>query len=163
MGLWRSRRDWSAQFCRLVDCAKRENCGHRFRSMEFSLHHKVLIKHTLQGLTARVLHNSRLAPTQARIIPVAIAQSFPFTKTEIRLEVYVASPTSELTIPVVLHLKQLPAWNYSDYHPIASTYFYASSIPTAFIAVPPQETGLSGTKVPLLFLRMFLIDSKGRY
>lgn len=59
-----------------------------------------------------------------------------------------------MKLPVTLRINQLPVWNGSSFSPIISTYFFGSSIPTAFVAVPPKEYA-PVPQIPLLFLREY--------
>lgn len=107
-------------------------------------------------LTVHLLHPIRIAPTQIRVIPLAISQRLPLYDTSLPLEIHLSSepPTLKLTLLVELDLQHARAWDRNTYDPIISTYFYASSTPTAFVAIPPMHIGSEAVMSPLLALRM---------
>ena len=115
---------------------------------------RTIISRQLQkDIDIRLFQQTRLAPSQTRIIPIILNQVSQFTESTLRLEVKAASGGREQTLWVDLPVKQLPVWNASDFAPIISTYFFAESSPTAFVAIPPREENPGYSSAPLLFLR----------
>jgi hypothetical protein len=109
----------------------------------------------LQGLHIRLLSAISLAPTQTRIIALELVQIKAYhgdgLEVTIELEsgVHTAAITTVLPVKHHLHLGALngPA--------IKATYFFAGTMPTAFLAIPPTAQNQVEPKPPLLSLREF--------
>ncbi|KAF8644122.1 hypothetical protein AX16_008651 [Volvariella volvacea WC 439] len=81
----------------------------------------------------------RLMPSQMRVIPIRITQIGYFRGDRLPFTLKLRSPTNSniLTVTSFITVNQITAWGPSFSVPIKATYFYAQSIPTAFIAIPP--------------------------
>lgn len=97
----------------------------------------------------------RIAPTQTRTVPIRFLQSKPFTADELHITVTLtSSDTSSITIVVVsLPIRQLPGWTPTSYTPIKGSYFFAESMPTSFVVIPPLEKNDEKPCPPILALR----------
>lgn len=108
-----------------------------------------------QGLTLTLIRPTRIAEGQTRIVPIRITQTRPFSQAFIDLKITLTSGASETIVTIEsLPVKQLSGWTESVYSPIKGTYFYARSMPTVFLALPPRYAG--PPKPPILALRTFL-------
>ncbi|KAI0085425.1 hypothetical protein BDY19DRAFT_896611 [Irpex rosettiformis] len=115
----------------------------------------VLTSSDSKSFKLRLLENTRIAPGQTRIVPLTVDQQDRFTEESIELEVHLTSSSgSKTAIQITLKPRQVSQWDTgsNEYQTFIATYFYATSTPTAFVTVPPKQTGPDGTKSPLLFL-----------
>lgn len=106
-----------------------------------------------QGIQVRLLRETRIAPSQTRIVPLVITQTEPFSESSIALEVTASNSQQQVVLSVSLPIKHIPLWDASSFTPIISTYFFSTSTPTAFVAIPPKEQAVGEALPPLLFLR----------
>lgn len=106
-----------------------------------------------QPLQVKLLEETRLAPTQTRIIPVSLKQTHAFLDTNVSLEISVVSADKSAVLSVTLPVKHLSHWDEDDFKPIIITYFYGISTPTALIAIPPKHPNAGVSLPPLLVLR----------
>ncbi|THV08034.1 hypothetical protein K435DRAFT_815267 [Dendrothele bispora CBS 962.96] len=105
--------------------------------------------------------DTRIAPTQTRIIPLRISQFKPFYDTQLRFTLTLVSKTRTL-VDIVLNIKQISQWTDSTFSTIQGTYFYAISMPTAFLAIPPQHENQGAPKPPILALHGAGVDIFGQ-
>lgn len=114
----------------------------------------------MQGLTLALHHEIRIAPSQTRIIPVVVErQDRPYILNTLEISVTFIAGNSVAgnSVPRVL-LVSVPILHHEslfslDSVPLKATYFYARSMPTAFLAVPPLSRNLERPCPPLLCLR----------
>jgi hypothetical protein len=106
------------------------------------------------GLT--LLHEVRLAPSQLRIVPVHITQRAPINVQEVQLSLNISSASNMRDITIILPIRQLIPWNAQNHEPISGTYFYATSMPTHFVAIPPKCPKECRDYPPILALRQLL-------
>ena len=110
----------------------------------------------LQGLNLELMHETRLAPTQTRILPVVLTQTEEFHGSHLFIDLTaVVSASSQIVITITLPIKQFTLWETHHFDFITATYFYATSIPTAFVAIPPKLPNDGAALPPLLDLRKF--------
>ena len=109
-----------------------------------------------QGISLRLLRETRIAPTQTRIIPLRIVQSEPFTAKELHINVQVVSGASIAIISVSLPINHHSRWTSSSFTPLKASYFFAESMPTSFVALPPIKHNNDGPRPPILALRWLL-------
>lgn len=106
-----------------------------------------------------VPHETRLAPTQARIIPLHVLQIRPYHQPELHFRIALESSSSSALLDIVLPIKHHSQWTANSSPPdgITASYFFASSMPTAFLVVPPIETNSGEPRPPVLTLREFFL------
>ncbi|KAF8626190.1 hypothetical protein AX15_005070 [Amanita polypyramis BW_CC] len=85
-----------------------------------------------------LLREVRISPSQTRIVPVIIIQRGPVYSRELRLSLSVEDGKVSRSITLALPTRQLECWNAQSHEPIRGTYFYATSMPTYFVAIPPR-------------------------
>ncbi len=101
------------------------------------------------------MNETRIAPTQTRVVPVRITQNASVAFRQLSLDLYLvsggASETLRVTLPVVRHA----LWNAIVYPTdgIKASYFFAAAMSTAFIVKPPQEPNSGEPRPPILALR----------
>ncbi|OBZ75861.1 hypothetical protein A0H81_04588 [Grifola frondosa] len=107
------------------------------------------------------IRETRIAPTQTRIIPIRITQNAPFHGTELQFEIQLVSDSesSLVTIPVSIHVVHHSQWSPSSSPAagIKASYFFSSSMPTAFLVTPPEELA-DGPRPPILALHGAGVD-----
>ncbi|KAI1790745.1 hypothetical protein LXA43DRAFT_973466 [Ganoderma leucocontextum] len=94
-----------------------------------------------ENLAVSLLQKTRIAPTQTRVIPVVFGQTGPFYSDELEVMLTVESGGSEGEVYVTIPVQQHTQWS-ADNIPaggIKATFFYGSSMPAAFLVVPPEE------------------------
>lgn len=100
------------------------------------------------------MQETRLAPTQTRIIPIRLSQEGPFLGSEINLVlVGVSSTGTSMDITITLPVNHHQLWDSTEFHPIVSSYFFATSMPAAFLSIPPKQPNQDKPQTPLLALR----------
>lgn len=107
------------------------------------------------GLTLTLREQTRIAPTQMRLLPIEISQKQRFRGSRLRFEIIAASDDRSVRIPIVITITCRPRWSETEFEPIKASYFYARSNPTPFMVVPPKQANLEGheSSAPLLALR----------
>jgi hypothetical protein len=92
-----------------------------------------------------------IAPSQTRLIPIIIEQTAPFEDDSIQLHLLLTSGpiTRHLSVIIpVIHKK----WGLSQRQALKGTFFFSTSNPSAFIAVPPMLEP-PRQQLPILALR----------
>lgn len=108
----------------------------------------------MKGLSLKLQLEISIAPSQTRIVPLLISQNMPFYGLELKVEITMISAEGATRIvPISLPVNQLNRWTASAYKPIIATYFYSSSMPTAFVVVPPILHNSGTSQPPILALR----------
>ncbi|KAL0578240.1 hypothetical protein V5O48_003735 [Marasmius crinis-equi] len=114
-----------------------------------------------QGIALQLQKSTRLAPSQTRIVPFRVSQTKPFTGTNISFELTLSSTEPEntqktlsITVPVI----QVSQWSSSSASLINGTYFFASHIPTLFVAKTPKFENDGAPKAPVLALHGAGVD-----
>ncbi|KAI0933809.1 hypothetical protein AcV5_005858 [Taiwanofungus camphoratus] len=106
------------------------------------------------SIALSLVNETRLAPTQTRIVAIRIIQNGPFHKDEIVFDVHLMSGNSSITLHVSLPIKQHGQWPTS----IKASYFFATSMPTSFLVVPPEEQNSGEPRPPILALHGAGVD-----
>ncbi|TCD68231.1 hypothetical protein EIP91_011300 [Steccherinum ochraceum] len=91
------------------------------------------------ALEFKLLHETRLAPTQTRIVPLHLTQNGPIVSEILELLITATSGDSSIEISVKLPVRQYDLWQQDTYSPLHATFFYATSMPTAFLVKPPAS------------------------
>ncbi|KAF5373151.1 hypothetical protein D9758_001792 [Tetrapyrgos nigripes] len=104
-----------------------------------------------------LVRNTRLAPTQTRVVPLRIVQLKPFYGSQLNFKLSLVSTTT-LDLDITLNFRQLSRWTSSTFSPIQGTYFYASSMPTAFLAIAPKYPYQDASQPPILALHGAGVD-----
>ena len=102
------------------------------------------------------LRETRIASTQTRIVPLRIVQSKSFTAKELSINVTVVSETSTTIISVSFPIRHHRRWTSSSFEPIKASYFFAQSMPTSFVVLPPIAQNDGQPCPPILALRLLL-------
>ena len=87
-------------------------------------------------------------------MPIVLAQSGAFDGSVLPLEFTASNDEQTVKFTVDLSVKHIRRWDADGFTEIIATYFSATSMPTAFVAVPPKESNGGEPQLPLLFLRM---------
>ncbi|KAF8636685.1 hypothetical protein AX17_003490 [Amanita inopinata Kibby_2008] len=100
----------------------------------------------------------RIAPSQTRVVPLAVTQRAPIDSSELWLSVTLDHNGIAKNITLVLPVRQVARWNTAEYKPLKATYSYASSMPTLFIAIPPKFENRERQIPPVLALHGAGVD-----
>ena len=112
----------------------------------------------MQGLDVQLEHSVILAPSQTRIVPLRVYQTAPFSGSEIRLKFTANASESTTTFAVKIPVQSQVQWQRDAYTPLRATYFFASSMPTAFLAIPPVQENTERILPPILALRAYHLE-----
>lgn len=104
-------------------------------------------------MTVHLVQETRVAPSQTRIIPILLTQATEFSASALPLELSILSADRTTQLHIDLPVTHIPKWGASTFTPMVSTYFFAETTPTAFVAVPPKESNHGKALPPLMFLR----------
>lgn len=119
----------------------------------YSIQNKNKIK---QGMTLTIKDKLIIAPSQTRIVPINVQQSLPFygENLEFTLSLVSGDISKELpiSIPIIQHDLLEPGRRL-----IKGTFFFANSMPSAFIVVPPTNLDNLTSAPPILALRWFIL------
>lgn len=114
-----------------------------------------------KGITLRLKEETHLAPSQTKILPIVIEQNSDFRGGELRIRVWAQCQSTRYptTVSITVPVKHLKGWDGNirpKAYSIKASYFYAHSMPTNFMAVPPvhRNEGVV-SKAPILCLRMY--------
>ncbi|PIL23730.1 hypothetical protein GSI_13480 [Ganoderma sinense ZZ0214-1] len=94
-----------------------------------------------ENLTVSLLEKQRIGPTQTRVIPVVLIQTSPVYLDELEIILRLESGDAESEVFVTIPLLHHPQWS-ADSVPaggIKATFFYGTSMPSAFLVLPPEE------------------------
>ncbi|KAJ7093157.1 hypothetical protein C8R44DRAFT_399607 [Mycena epipterygia] len=115
-----------------------------------------------EGLSVELLHPTRIAPSQMRIVPLRLVQKGQFTKSKLEMNITLTSDADAkpLTVSVTLSINHLPRWSEKTLSAIRGSYFYAQEMPTAFSAFPPLLENIEHQKPqpPILCLHGAGVD-----
>ena len=107
-------------------------------------------------ISLRLRDRFTIAPSQTRVIPIVIEQTAPFKDDSIQLRLLLISGQISrklsAVIPVV-HKK----WGPSERQALKGTFFFSTSNPSAFIALPPMLEP-PRQQLPILALRSYYIS-----
>ena len=120
--------------------------------MTFLLSSDTVVQSILLSLASSV----RIAPTQTRIVPVKITQLKPLSASELTFTLTLQSAAVLTPIHVKIPVRQHMAWTLPEVQAsgIKASYFFATSMPTAFLAAPPtEEPNDDAEHPPILALR----------
>ncbi|KAH8102881.1 hypothetical protein BXZ70DRAFT_1006072 [Cristinia sonorae] len=113
-----------------------------------------------ESIHIELLRETRLAPTQTRVIPLRLSQTSASVDTELNIELTATFPSSNdavqisVTLPVTHHAQ----WKAETFSVLRSTYFFASSMPTTFLAIPPIFQNKDPILPPVLALHGAGVD-----
>ncbi|KAF9459360.1 hypothetical protein BDZ94DRAFT_1199681 [Collybia nuda] len=110
-----------------------------------------------KGIQLTLQHQSRLAPTQTRIIPILLSQDRTYEEPKIPIRLTLTSKDRTITVSTFLTIRHLSGWSASTYDTIKATYFFGISTPTAFKVIPPIYQSPNFT-VPILALHGAGVD-----
>lgn len=85
---------------------------------------------------------------------MTITQFKALSSPTIRLSLVATNGNIKSKLVVTVALEHLVQWDIEQSLYIRATYFYAGSMPTAFIAIPPFRTNEGNAAPPVLALRM---------
>lgn len=106
-----------------------------------------------QSLGVELLQKIRLAPTQTRILPIRITQTKPISQSHIEIKVIAVSSGPTFAVHARIPIRTLSSWKEDSFQPVRGTYFFANSMPTAFLAIPPVHPNAERILPPVLALR----------
>ncbi|PPQ78159.1 hypothetical protein CVT25_015492 [Psilocybe cyanescens] len=125
----------------------------------YSIQNKNKIK---QGMTLTIKDKLIIAPSQTRIVPINVQQSLPFygENLEFTLSLVSGDISKELpiSIPIIQHDLLEPGRRL-----IKGTFFFANSMPSAFIVVPPTNLDNLTSAPPILALHGAGVDILGAH
>lgn len=84
-----------------------------------------------------------------------LTQDAPFSGDKLRIDLTVTTKSMSRVISVSLLVNQQPSLDTSTSLVLKASYFYASSIPTNFLALPPIKKNAGEPLPPILSLRLF--------
>uniref|UniRef100_A0A8H8CMV3 Peptidase S9 prolyl oligopeptidase catalytic domain-containing protein n=1 Tax=Psilocybe cubensis TaxID=181762 RepID=A0A8H8CMV3_PSICU len=116
--------------------------------------------HQIPGLSLVVQDGFTIAPSQTRVVPVIIKQTLPFYGDSLEFTLLLtsdrASKNLSVSIPLVHHdMKTVGSIS------IKASYFFASSMPTAFIAISPPSRSTIKKAPPIMALHGAGVDILG--
>ena len=110
-----------------------------------------------QGLEFSVLQPTRVGPTQTRVVPIKVVQKKKaFFGWLLNYTLTLHSEGSRIIrMNGGMLIKQRPPWTNPDVQSsgIKASYFFGTSMPTAFLVGPPKEPSGSISYPPILALR----------
>ncbi|THH31747.1 hypothetical protein EUX98_g2437 [Antrodiella citrinella] len=106
----------------------------------------------------QLLKETRLAPSQTRILPLRLIQTGVFKGPTIQFELTAASSHSTTTIPITLTVNHHSQWRTDAFSYLTATFFFATSMPTAFIVIPPIHKNEKRILPPVLALHGAGVD-----
>jgi hypothetical protein len=92
-----------------------------------------------------------IAPSQTRVIPVVIEQTAPFRDNNIQSHLLLTSGQISRNLSVIIPVVH-KKWGSSQRQALKGTFFFSTSNPSAFIAVPPMLEP-PRQQLPILALR----------
>lgn len=112
------------------------------------------------GITLELVDEIRIAPTQTRIAPIRLTQNASFDEPELQFSLHLISEDRSTTVDITLPLKHHKQWTSSDSPEdgIKASYFFATSMPTSFMVIPPQGENLGAPRPPVLALHGAGVD-----
>ncbi|EAU88408.2 hypothetical protein CC1G_05174 [Coprinopsis cinerea okayama7 len=109
-----------------------------------------------------LLRETRVAPGQTRIVPLVLTQTDSYTGNELEISLTLESTSRELSsLSVSLPIKQVSQWPEPSRQAIVGSYFFASSIPSQFAALPPIQQKTDGQEPPIVALHGAGVDVVG--
>ena len=116
--------------------------------------------HTLlhQDLELSVLQPTRVGPTQTRIVPIKIAQKKPIYNRLLNYSLKLRSDDGRVvSFNGATNIRIRMPWTDPNVQSsgIKASYFFGTSIPTAFLVGPPKKPSPGASYPPILALRAF--------
>lgn len=113
------------------------------------------VTYVVQEISLDLLRETRIASTQTRVVPVRIKQSKAFHADALHISVVVTSSSgsSSTVLTVTLPILHHSDWYISPVNAVKASYFYAESMPTSFMVLPPIERNSGQPHPPILALR----------
>ncbi|KAI0710381.1 hypothetical protein C8T65DRAFT_708227 [Cerioporus squamosus] len=110
-----------------------------------------------EGIELALLQETRIASTQTRIVPFKLTQSKAISSDRLDFTVQLQSDDSKSTeeIHVSIPIKQRARWTSTDAKTstaLKASYLFGTSMPTAFLVVPPVEPNNGSFVPPILAL-----------
>lgn len=133
-------------------------------NMKATLFAEVHVLNQILNLTLLSTTPIRLAPTQTRILPLKLTQNYPLppsiTTIPLKITLISATSTDKTVVEVELTVSHVSGKEGENVK-IKASYFYAESMPSNFVVLPPLEnTGGKGGPGPVvLALRMFFLPA----
>ena len=108
-----------------------------------------------------MLQETRIAPMQTRIVPIKVAQTKPISVPHLEFTLMLRSGDRLAEIRVALPVQSHAQWTAGEVPPagIKASYFFGTSMPTAFLVTPPKEPHGGAAPPPVLALRTSLNPS----
>ncbi|KAL7283154.1 hypothetical protein ACG7TL_002580 [Trametes sanguinea] len=109
-----------------------------------------------EALQLDILQETRIAPTQTRIVPIKLTQSLPVTAEALKFTLTIVSDETTSRLDVALQVKHRAHWGEvvesSAGAGIKGSYFWGGSTPTAFLATAPYRPNVAhGNLTPANF------------
>ncbi|OSD02781.1 hypothetical protein PYCCODRAFT_1495213 [Trametes coccinea BRFM310] len=109
-----------------------------------------------------ILQETRIAPTQTRIVPIKLTQSLPVTAEALKFTLTIVSDETTSRLDVALQVKHRAHWGEvvesSAGAGIKGSYFWGGSTPTAFLATAPYRPNVGQPRPPILALHGAGVD-----
>ncbi|KAF9036995.1 hypothetical protein BDZ89DRAFT_1061691 [Hymenopellis radicata] len=109
-------------------------------------------------IALELIRTTRIADGQTRIIPIRVTQSRQFRHKSLDMELQLTSGSDSQEVFVSLPVSHHEMWDKDVFSPILATYFFAKSMPSAFIAIPPERQSHDAPKPPILALHGAGVD-----
>ncbi|KAI0713279.1 hypothetical protein C8Q76DRAFT_621267 [Earliella scabrosa] len=112
------------------------------------------------SLELSLLQETRIAPTQTRIVPIKVAQTKPISVPQLEFTLMLRSGDRLAEIRVALPVQSYAQWTAGEVPPagIKASYFFGTSMPTAFLVTPPKEPHGGSPPPPVLALHGAGVD-----
>ncbi|KAF8803609.1 hypothetical protein BYT27DRAFT_7109472 [Phlegmacium glaucopus] len=97
----------------------------------------VVLQNDSKGISLRLRDRFTIAPSQTRVIPIVIEQTAPFKDDSIQLHLSLTSGQISQKLSVIIPVVH-KNWGSSERQALKGTFFFLTSNPSAFIALPPM-------------------------
>ncbi|RPD65838.1 hypothetical protein L226DRAFT_566346 [Lentinus tigrinus ALCF2SS1-7] len=115
-----------------------------------------------EDIELALLQDTRIAPSQTRIVPLKLTQTKAVLSDRLDFTVQLQSNDSTTTeeIRVSIPIRQHARWTSAEATPTAlkASYFFGTSMPTSFLVSPPAESSAGSFVPPILALHGAGVD-----
>ncbi|CAA7270176.1 unnamed protein product [Cyclocybe aegerita] len=103
-----------------------------------------------------------IAPSQTRILPLRIHQTTPFFGETIIFDLTLESGTDSQILSISMPVTQRRLREITGRQVLKGSFFFASSMPSSFLTMPPPMTNVSSAYPPMLALHGAGVDILGQ-
>ncbi|KAI0048234.1 hypothetical protein FA95DRAFT_1540157 [Auriscalpium vulgare] len=114
------------------------------------------------GISVSLREPVAFAPGQTRVVALEWVQTSPFHGNIIPLQLFGSNGATSVTVDVELSIHHRSIWTKGDSTAVKASYLYSDSVPTNFLAMPPEErSGGATSRPPILALHGAGVDILG--